>query len=104
MYVFLALAIVLGLNRFDSLSEERVRDRFAVAAQIDYAQCLSRIDNRTVVRNVFNGIFNQLPESESISQLKKYLDNAYPQLSTTECDIILIRAGIEVQPTPVSDD
>ena len=93
-----------GLSRFDSLSEERVRDRFAVAAQLDYTQCLSRIDNKTAVRNIFNGILDQLPVSEEIVRIEEYLDEAYPPIGAASCDSFLTVAGIKVEEAPVPED
>jgi len=104
VYLFLGLAIVGGLNRFDSLSEQRVADRFAVAAQLDYTQCLARVENRTAVRNVFNGILNQLPASEEITRIEEYLDTAYPLIDSSSCNSILREAGIKVEEEPIPED
>lgn len=96
--MILGLALVVGLSHYDALSEQRVQEQSLIQLEFEYTQCLARVESRTAVRNVLNGIIDLFPVTESSSRIEEYLDEEYPSVTEAECLVVLQLAGVRPDP------
>lgn len=98
-YLILTIGIIVGFSRFEAIAEQRADDVAVVAEQLAadvqhkaevnaYTVCLTRIDTRTAVREIFLNIVALFPDSQAATDINELIETEYPPLSATEeCEV-----------------